>query len=493
MNNKKKNSNDLTLNNTKKMSVQKKMFVFFVVFFVANIFINIVLSAASGGDSWKQMLFHNGNSTDLYMDFFNSIRDGGSEDVYSARNNIYPPFCILIFRFFSKLINPSLVSTSFGQRFQLQLDQLCMMIYIIFAIVCVLSLARLIESYGYRYSSGKNKLRANILSFMMIVSYPVMFCLERGNILILSVVFAMFFIFFKDSDNKFIKELSYISLAMSAGIKIYPAVFGLTLIIEKKYKEALRLLFYGFIIVVFPFVFFIDFNSLSASVTPYISSLLSIDKLVIVNEETSSVLMKILQNLVKFATTKKTSLNFSSVSIQNFIFFFDRDNTSLANIVCVITEFFALFCAFFSKKEWQKIFLLTYLMLNIPSASNSYALSFIIIPFCMFMFANKKYVKRDWLYLICYSLLLTPLPTFWYFYQDSAKDFFESLNLKYNSLLNQDIATVVFQFMFFIIVFEVINSVLNGIKKKKKNKNAIQKIHEYPDAAVNETAEDNAA
>ena len=82
---------------------------------------------------------------------------------------------------------------------------------------------------------------------MMIVSYPVMFCLERGNILILSVVFAMFFIFFKDSDNKFIKELSYISLAMSAGIKIYPAVFGLTLIIEKKYKEALRLLFYGFI------------------------------------------------------------------------------------------------------------------------------------------------------------------------------------------------------------------------------------------------------
>lgn len=476
---------------SKKVSTQKKMFLFFVIFFAANIFINIVLTVASGGDSWKQMLFHSGNSTDLYMDFFNSIRDGGSEDVYSGRNNIYPPFCILIFRFFSKLINPNLVSTRFEQRFQLQVDQLCMMIYIIFAIICILSLARLIESYGYKSTERKEKLQANILSFIMIVSYPVMFCLERGNILILSVVFAMFFIFFKDSENKLIRELSYISLAMSAGIKIYPAVFGLSLIIEKKYKDALRLILYGFLIVVFPFIFFIDFNSLSASVTPYISSLLSIDKLVIVNEETSSVLMKIVQNLIKFATTKKTSLNLSSVSIQNFIYFFERDNVTLANIVCVITEFIALFCAFFAKKEWQRIFLLTYLMLNIPSASNSYALSFTIIPFCMFMFANKKYVTRDWLYLICYTLLLTPLPTFWYFHQEAALDFFEAINIKYNSLLNQDIATVVFQFMFFIIVFEVINNVLSSVKKSKKEKKSLQKTTADSETSVNTIAGDS--
>ena len=42
----------------------------------------------------------------------------------------------------------------------------------------------------------------------------------------------MFFIFFKDSEYPVIKELSYIALALSAGIKLYPAIFGLSLIID---------------------------------------------------------------------------------------------------------------------------------------------------------------------------------------------------------------------------------------------------------------------
>ena len=76
-----------------------------MIFFVGSLFVSAVMAAASGGESWKYMLFHNGPFTDMYMDFFNSIRDGGSPDVYSARNNIYPPLCVLIFRIFSKLID----------------------------------------------------------------------------------------------------------------------------------------------------------------------------------------------------------------------------------------------------------------------------------------------------------------------------------------------------------------------------------------------------
>lgn len=448
-----------------------KMFLtIFFIFFIANLFISVVMAAASGGDSWKMMLFHSGQYTDLYMDFFNSIRDGGSENVYSERNNIYPPLCVLIFRFLSKFISPNLVSTSFNRRTTLQADQLCMMIYTLFAIVCILSMLRLIESYVNIKNDGKFKMQASIFSFLMIVSYPVMFCLERGNILILSVVCAMFFMFFKDSENPLVRELSYISLAVSAGIKLYPAIFGLTLVAEKKYKEALRLMVYGVIVVVFPIIFFLEeFKSTTAAISYGLLPLLDMNHLAASDGSSASLLMKILKNLFTFTLNKKSSLNFSSVSIQNFVFMVAGNGAFSAKIVCAVTEVIALIVLFLSKKAWHRAFLLAYLMLNIPSASNSYALSFLLIPFCIFLFGTEKYSKTDWFYFVAFTLLLTPLPTYWYYHPDAVMELSQKLGLYYNTQLNQDIATFVFQLLFFLVIIDVLCTVYKKLGKKKES------------------------
>jgi hypothetical protein len=45
-------------------------------------------------------------------------------------------------------------------------------------------------------------------------------------------------------------------IAISAGFKIYPAVFGLFWIVEKRYKEAVRLVIYGVVAFFVPFLFF---------------------------------------------------------------------------------------------------------------------------------------------------------------------------------------------------------------------------------------------
>ena len=451
---------------------------FFLVFFAASVFVSSVLAAASGGESWKYMLFHNGPYTDMYMDFFNSIRDGGSDNVYSERNNIYPPLCVLIFRIISKLISPDLVSTHFKQRTLLQSNQICMIIYILFVLISIMAMLRLVESYANSKSMGKMQLQSSIISFAMIISYPIMFCIERGNILILSVVFAMFFIFFKDSENKIIREISYISLAISAAIKIYPAIFGLTLIIEKKYKEALRLMIYGIVIVVTPFVFFLDeFRADPASISFGAFPLLKMGMAVTADEETTSVFEKLIKNLIKFAVNKKSSLNLSSVSIQNIVFMF-KGSSTLAKIVMGITEVIALVCAFTTKCEWKKIFLLCYLMLNIPSASSSYALSFLIIPFMIFLFGNKDYVRRDWIYLGGYALLLTPLPTLWYFHPEKVKEFAKAIGLSYNTQLNQGVSTFVFQLIFIFIVIETLFYILKYCKNKKQVKPVDIKIEE---------------
>lgn len=460
---KKNNSVLLKKKHNTSVPTTKNLFEFFVAFFLGSLFVCTVLAAASGGDSWKMMLFHSGKYTDMFMDFMNSIRDAGSPDVYSARNNIYPPLCILIFRLFARMIDPSLVSSVFKNRSLLQMDELCMMIYFIFAIICILSLCRLIESYINIKNRGKYKLQAAIISYLAVICYPVVFCLERGNILILSVITAMFFIFFKDSENPIIRELSYIALACSAAIKLYPAVFGLILIIEKKYKDAVRLMIYGAIIVAFPIIFFIDeFSSSPAAIT----SLLHIGSGITADDATSSVFVKLIKNILSFATNKKSNLNFSSVSIQNVVYLLKfKNGNTIAKIVCGITEFIALVCAFETKSDWKRVFLLCYLMLNIPSASNSYALAFLLIPFIMFMYGNEKRTKSDIFFISGFALLITPLPTLWYYYQDKVAEFTRSLGIGYNSQLNQYLGTFVFQAMFIAIAIGMIHSYISNKKK----------------------------
>ncbi len=461
----------------------KGLIKFFLVFFTASIFVASVFAVASGGESWKYMLFHNGPYTDMYMDFFNSIRDAGADDVYTARNNIYPPLSLLIFKILGFLVSDDLVNLLNRDRILLQSDQLCMMIYIIFACIIILSMSTIINTYVNRLKWKNNKkedVLNSVVSFTLILSYPVMYCIERGNIIILSMIFTMFFVFFKDVDNKIIRELSYISLAIAAGIKLYPAIFGLLLLFEKKYKDAARLVVYGIIAVFLPFVFFINKpEALSIGLNDGLSLASITNNNLLAANGDSSALSNIIENLISFATKKKNRLNFSSVSIQNFVFLINPVNTKLASIVMCITEIIAIIGLAFTKKKWQQIFLLAYIMLNIPSASSSYALTFLIIPFIMFLFDDEgngysadKRPKIDFFYIFCFALLLTPLPILWFFHENAAKEVFSSLGIPYQSKVNQVIAGFVYQGMFFVIIIEQIISTLKTKKTKKSTQSA---------------------
>ncbi len=485
--------NDSVLLKKKKKSLPPTtmgLIKFFVVFFLCSVFVCSVMAVASGGDSWKKMLFHNGNSTDLFMDFFNSLRDAGAEDVYTARNNIYPPLCLLIFKILGFLIPEELIDLPNKQRTLLQLDESCMMLYFLFACICILSMTTLINSYVNKLNwqnSKEKKSYHTVLSFLLIISYPVMYCIERGNIVILSMIFTMFFVFFRDSDNKVLRELSFISLAIAAGIKLYPAIFGLLLLFDKKYKEAGRLIIYGIIAVIFPFIFFINIETETLSV-PILSAAINSNRTLVISAGSSdSPIANILENLMSFAKKSKSKLNFSSVSIENFVYIFDSDNTTLAKILCVVTELIAFVSLFFVKKKWQQVFLISYLMLNIPSASSSYALTFLIIPFIMFLYDDKgngydcnKRPHIDKIYIVCFALLLTPLPILWYFHQDAAATVFNSIGISYQSKINQVVAGFVFQYLFSQIVVEIFSLKLDKYLKSRK-KIKLEKIETQQD------------
>ena len=83
------------------------------------------------------------------------------------------------------------------------------------------------------------------LAAMVISSYGMLWAYERGNIIIVTVTCSMIFVFFYDSQNGYVQEIALIALAISAALKVYPALFGIILLYNKQYKKAIRTLIYG--------------------------------------------------------------------------------------------------------------------------------------------------------------------------------------------------------------------------------------------------------
>ena len=72
----------------------------------------------------------------------------------------------------------------------------------------------------------------------------------------LSLVFILLFMLFKDSESMFLRELSLISLAIAGVLKIYPLFFGVYLLSKRKYKESIRVALYFTALLILPFLFF---------------------------------------------------------------------------------------------------------------------------------------------------------------------------------------------------------------------------------------------
>ena len=78
----------------------------------------------------------------------------------------------------------------------------------------------------------------------------MLFALERGNSILLAVVFLLVFLWGYQAENKIFQYLSFCALGAAAGIKISPALFGLILLSERRYKDAKISHRYGFILIV---------------------------------------------------------------------------------------------------------------------------------------------------------------------------------------------------------------------------------------------------
>ena len=203
------------------------------------------------------------------------------------------------------------------------------------------------------------------------------FAFERGNLVLYAMVFLMLGLALRDSSNKALRELSLVMVAVSAGFKLYPALFGFLWIAEKRYKEAARLVVYGLASFFVPFLFVDSFTNYLRTFVQYLD--------------------------------KKMYSHASVWGVVIGMFGDNRYTQTVCRVFVIAVILWALYAVFADGINWKTLTLLMATQTMIIPEQYVYTYVFIAIPLICFL---KEACRRriDYLYAVLFAALFTMPP-----------------------------------------------------------------------------------
>lgn len=208
------------------------------------------------------------------------------------------------------------------------------------------------------------------------------FSVERGNTILLTAFFLAAFLLGYRSENRIVREMSYFALACAAGLKVYPAVFGILLLKEKRFIDVLRTVLYGAAAFFLPFLYFSGgFSALST----------------------------IFENVSLNAQAYKLQTPTFRFGFLPFYLSFDLTQTqvdswlTVGNVVFVL----AVLASLFLKSHWKTAMILACAIIAVPVNSAYYAGLYLFVPILLFL-NEEKHPLFDWVYLLMILFILNP-------------------------------------------------------------------------------------
>jgi len=258
-----------------------------------------------------------------------------------------------------------------------------MLVFIAFNIIIIWSISAIV-----RHECKLNSKEQSVLILAMLLSMPFMFALERGNIILLSFAFSLFFCVYFDSSQKWVREVAYIALAIAAAIKIYPAILGLLVVKRGKIKECLHLVIYGILFFFLPFWYFDGIGSL----------------IMLIKD------LKYTGNGIYSGYGMNVSLNnisktFAAICNINL-------NDNVIKVIYIFTVILLLLAFVVLQEKWKKELALVMFIILLPKTNYYYVLIYLFIPFIEFLNYYKNsdlsHTGEDKKYAILFALIFIP-------------------------------------------------------------------------------------
>jgi len=337
----------------------------------------------------RTLFFLNGD--DRFMDFFNSVRDAAQGmEAYTERMVIYPPIANLFYVVAGRFVPESYRNTPFEEGKTAWEIPACMALVIVITVVELL-LIGLLCYYALR---GTRRSLRIVLALALTLCFPLLHLLERGNILVLSFALILLFMLLYEHESRVLRELALVALAASAAIKLYPIVFGLFLLRERRWGALIRCAVYGAVLLFLP-AFFIG--------------------------NPVEVFTAIVENLISFSTWMSGEGNTSLIvyhSIQIwlekicslFVWYEFRFPTPVTLLITAAQLGVYLWYFFTAKLAYKRWIAVIGVFFTIPGAASIYALVFLLLPLLLYLREGRALRGMDAVWFGFFALMLIPLP-----------------------------------------------------------------------------------
>ena len=335
----------------------------------------------------------------IFSDFVEIMNFSLDENPYIVGGSSYPPIAIAILYPFALICKNVFARYAYTQ---LTVDELTsqvilhpefwvaiLLFFIICSILIVLLTAKLFEIKG--------KENILMLSGTILLSAPFIYTVMRGNTIYFALIFLVALLICKDSKNAFVRELSYVFLAISGAIKIYPLFFGVFLLRKKKIFESIRVaLYFG---IIFGFSFFIFKGGLDHA------------------DNFLNHLGGFMSNELRLLATNNISI---SAQLYKLLYLFDHSITSESAIytvtnlsILILVFLFGTYSAVATKSDLSRYSICFAIVTLIPSISYFYTIIFALLPFLEYIRVfDTLHQKKRVFYFAAYLFLFTAILVF---------------------------------------------------------------------------------
>jgi hypothetical protein len=228
----------------------------------------------------------------------------------------------------------------------------------------------------------------------------VLFTLDRGNIEGLAFILLSLFVYFFRLNRI---AISAAFLAAASALKVYPAIFVILYLSEKRYREAA--IFVGILLLISG----LTYNSLTG-ISFHLSSFISTIKSSSDPGNTYNAIYTIGDGGAGFCSSAFGALKAAlyalapqEISASRLLMLF----RAYYRVSSLLFALVALYVMFVEKELWKKIAILTLSMIFFPFVTGDYRLLHLYIPMWLFLNSKEK-SGEDLLYSIFFALLLIP-------------------------------------------------------------------------------------
>lgn len=408
--------------------------IVFIGLLLADI-IMLVAAYATRGAAFQNLFYADTNDT--FMDFYNVIILG--KNPYT-QGHIYPPLIHVILSALGHFIPYEVRDQG---AFAVRCSQMGMLVLLIWMFVQIYFFAVLFRVLYRRCAHGNDySWERELLLFLLILSLPFLWCFERGNSIFLALICMIPYVLWYQSEKKWCRLLAYIGLAAAASIKIYPAIFGLILVREKRWKQTFQLLIAGVLVFLLPFL------------------LLERE-----NRNPLSLIQNLLHATTVFSQTGTGYRHDLSTTFRVLGDLVGCDFTVFGKIVTLALAIIGLWIFFTRKRlvQWKVYSILTLLMILVTGLNYTYSLIFMSIPLVFYLNDDSESgTGMKIVYSILFLLIFAPVVI------PNNQDIFGNFIDPTKPLIwSTVIANVGLQLMLLLIYGQEIHAIV--IEKKKNN------------------------